>query len=514
MRNSKQNVIKMAFLFGIRDQGMKSAYKDDFDTVLRTNFEGITDIHELQQKYTHANILRRANYIKTSIINACYDNGRMGQSFAFTQHVERNFYLRECVTVIEEECVDLVPEPIFSTLKQYNNKDGLVTAYNQISRVIEAHARLALVELDVEMLDDLVYLFEAEELKSMSVLFSIAQEVEDNKSDYPYGLYFPTLKRDRGFKYLFANDYSFYVRVFQNGAYTPEKVDFMAQLDTPNGAPTLESFNPSNSFSLLSNYKCTQDADKGLDVVREPLQTSVIKEYTLFVDCDNIDFLKFLSFLLNPLSNIKGDIHLYIDQKSGNFWTCLKDILPLKTARFNGYTVVPRVFKRIKDEKSVVDSALSAGMMRYHLENPTKELLLVSSDSDFYGLLASMPVPVSVLVDRADTAMGYIEVLREEKVNLLDINAYTEQHLIDDVLEDVLKYLFIMNILNVPMLKWDVAESIASLKNTFRTDISITKVAHVVDSMKKGFDINISEGNILVKLNDGTQMTLSNTFDK
>lgn len=108
---------------------------------------------------------------------------------------------------------------------------------------------------------------------------------------------------------------------------------------------------------------------------------------TVIVDCENADPYKLYAMLtgLNRdalLDRVKKII-LYNDTHTSSAWKILN--------QFTDIPVEHYMTERIKAEKSLVDIQLAAGLCREHYENNTDAFILLSSDSDYWGVITSVP---------------------------------------------------------------------------------------------------------------------------
>ncbi|MGI6013052.1 MAG: hypothetical protein ACOX7K_02045 [Oscillospiraceae bacterium] len=108
---------------------------------------------------------------------------------------------------------------------------------------------------------------------------------------------------------------------------------------------------------------------------------------TVFVvDCENSDPYKLCSTLLNleadELEKV-SKIILYDDVHTASAWRILDRILDIPVE----HTLV----ERIKSSKSLVDTALSVGTCREFFLNHVDSFVIVSSDSDYWGLISNLP---------------------------------------------------------------------------------------------------------------------------
>ena len=106
----------------------------------------------------------------------------------------------------------------------------------------------------------------------------------------------------------------------------------------------------------------------------------------MVVDCENSDPYK-LYAALNHLDQYQlldkvSKIILYDDVHTGSGWGILE--------RFTKVPTEHLLIQRVKESKSLVDISLTAGICREFYQNDVDSFLLVSSDSDFWGLIASL----------------------------------------------------------------------------------------------------------------------------
>ena len=108
---------------------------------------------------------------------------------------------------------------------------------------------------------------------------------------------------------------------------------------------------------------------------------------TIVVDCENSDPFKLYAALRNLNKEALLDkIHkiiLYDDVHTTSAWGILE--------RFTGIPVEHKVIPRLKEQKSLVDISLAAGVCKEFYENRTDSFILLSSDSDYWGLISAMP---------------------------------------------------------------------------------------------------------------------------
>lgn len=106
----------------------------------------------------------------------------------------------------------------------------------------------------------------------------------------------------------------------------------------------------------------------------------------IVVDCENSDPYK-LSATLRRLNRTYTDkitsIILFDDVHTATAWSILE--------KFTSIPVEHILIERIKQNKSLVDIRLTARACQEYYENKADSFIIVSSDSDYWGLISSLP---------------------------------------------------------------------------------------------------------------------------
>lgn len=110
------------------------------------------------------------------------------------------------------------------------------------------------------------------------------------------------------------------------------------------------------------------------------------EQVVVVVDCENSDPYK-LSATLRRLNREYLDkiktIILFDDVHTASAWSILE--------KFTSIPVEHITIERIKQNKSLVDIKLTARACQEHYENKIDSFIIVSSDSDYWGLISSLP---------------------------------------------------------------------------------------------------------------------------
>lgn len=134
-------------------------------------------------------------------------------------------------------------------------------------------------------------------------------------------------------------------------------------------------------FTDFTKYKDAHSETKNniYDFIDRSYKTAIA------VDCENSDVYKLYSILKNlnqdELSKIEK-IVLYDDYHTTSGWDWLEKFtkIPIEHIEVN----------RVTDQKSLVDIKMTAGVCTDYYENNITSFILVSSDSDYWGLISTL----------------------------------------------------------------------------------------------------------------------------
>lgn len=134
-------------------------------------------------------------------------------------------------------------------------------------------------------------------------------------------------------------------------------------------------------FTDFTKYKDAHSETKNniYDFIDRSYKTAIA------VDCENSDVYKLYSVLKNlnqdELSKIEKKV-LYDDYHTTSGWDWLEKFtkIPIEHIEVN----------RVTDQKSLVDIKMTAGVCTDYYENNITSFILVSSDSDYWGLISTL----------------------------------------------------------------------------------------------------------------------------
>ena len=158
-------------------------------------------------------------------------------------------------------------------------------------------------------------------------------------------------------------------------------------------APVYILLNDKKFVTLL--YRWNNDEFQNLSFVSDVSDRTKANIYTFIensdkcvfiVDCENSDVYKLYATLRNldqsELDKIER-IYLYDDHHTTVGWQWLD--------KFTEIPVEHILIDRVTERKSLVDIVMTAGVCQSHFAEGIDSFILVSSDSDFWGLITSLP---------------------------------------------------------------------------------------------------------------------------
>ena len=149
------------------------------------------------------------------------------------------------------------------------------------------------------------------------------------------------------------------------------------------------------------------------------------KQIDVVVDCENSDPFKLCAVLRN-IRTISGEhfakinkIILFDDPHTIEAWKFLQNYIKIP--------VEHEIVERVNDYKSLVDIRMTAGTCKEHYQNHIDGFLLVSSDSDFWGLISSLPTAgFFVLIERQKTGVALKDALSTAAIPYCFIDDFTD----------------------------------------------------------------------------------------
>ena len=267
-----------------------------------------------------------------------------------------------------------------------------------------------------------------------------------NKECYPFFCYvnWRYLDVERG-KSLF-NDFIFMSNLYEDNKDSFEK-------------PELVCTNSDESNTRIANFLIDSDTE-------------------VIIDCENANPFFIYSFLQN-ISDENYDkiskIILFNDVNASSAWTTLA-----KT--FDDIEFEEVLCERVVERKSLVDAKLITRTVKEYYVNNIKSFILVSSDSDFYGMIEELSDANFMLVmERKQTSFNMIETAESNGISYI----YSEDYPYSDA------YDFMKTVINADLRKAITEHFTPFCVSSKIDEISRDAFADLSDSEKESIMKNI-----------------------
>lgn len=235
-----------------------------------------------------------------------------------------------------------------------------------------------------------------------------------------------------------------------------------------------------------------EDTKMVMDVTadeRDNLTTfmSAHKNICVVVDCENSNPY----LLCDALNNIKAHhpdisesikkVILFDDNNTVDAWRWISGYLKFPTEHV--------LVERINEHKSLVDQRITARVQQEYYENSMTGFLLVSSDSDYWGLIAYSKADFLVLAEREKTGSCFTDALKDAKVNysFLEDFASTDSKFKEGALAEMVN-----NYLS-ERISLDINEMFNHIFSGSRMPVTAKEQNMMVEKMLKKLHLNIGK---------------------
>lgn len=195
------------------------------------------------------------------------------------------------------------------------------------------------------------------------------------------------------------------------------------------------NWEPRNVGNLLQNdetllrelYRSQTRSDEFEDMFEKGLSCDLISCFinesdktTIVVDCENADIFKFYEMIKSVNTEKISKIMLFDGTKTMNAWKVFGKYIDIQIEYLSG--------TRVSEYKSLVDIQLTAGVCKEHYENHVDSFILVSSDSDYWGLISTLKSARFLTVwEESKTSSQILELMDETGIVNTSIDKYCGQ---------------------------------------------------------------------------------------
>jgi len=333
-KRTKEIVSDIAYLIGVK----KSIFENEHEPMQLENYEKL-------EKNTHAKIIRELCRLRTAIEqNYKYIHTKMVHDFCTLMRMPEYVPVDAIMFLANENIIIVKP-------KFRQPTDYIMEINRQICDRINNCRELFPIWLNWQYVRDLFIMPDGLTLQGTK---ASAELFYANKQKYPYQVYINWKPDDHG--NILFHDKKFLTLLYQ-------------QHD--------------DVFSDISRVTDADDEVKGN--IYEFLGSS--NRAVLVVDCENCDPYK----LIATIGNLDRDqldkiakIILYNDCHASSAWGMFEYYA-------KNITVEHIMTVRVKEEKSLVDIKLTTGVCKEFYANQVDSFIIASSDSDYWGLIESLP---------------------------------------------------------------------------------------------------------------------------
>ena len=243
-------------------------------------------------------------------------------------------------------------------------------------------------------------------------------------------------------------------------------------------------------FEDRSKYRDATDETKNsiYDFVKDSGRTAIA------VDCENSDVYKLYGVLKNLDSDELAKIEkiiLYDDEHTSPGWDHL--------GKFTQIPVEHIEVERVTDRKSLVDIKMTAGVCQNYYENSIDSFIIVSSDSDFWGLISSLPkARFIVMYEYEHCGQALKNALKEHDIYYCSIDDFCSGNT-----EDLKKAVLFDNLeQHIPdLLQWNGKELANHIHVEARIDATDKEILRFYEKYVKTLRLKYdSDGNVSVMI--------------
>lgn len=218
------------------------------------------------------------------------------------------------------------------------------------------------------------------------------------------------------------------------------------------------------------------------------------KKTVLAVDCENSDVYKLYSMLKNlkrtEIEKIEK-IMLYDDKNTSNGWDFLEKVIDIPVEHIE--------VERLVDHKSLVDFRVTAGICREFYKNGVSSFILLSSDSDYWGLISSLPeAEFLVVIENIKCGQAIKDALDSHGIYYCSLDDFCTGN-IDELKRDIL--LNELKPMLPEILSYNGKELANKIYEQVRIEASENEIMNFYNKYIKTLKLAIDEnGNFSIKL--------------
>lgn len=405
-KGSKSYAFMALYLMGIEKHVLEKDFMEDYA------YSGaLTILDDVKD----AKIIRYASRIRQKIYRNYAQYRSVRNSLEFDELVAR-FFSDEYV-YLKEHGIDLG--------KSFRSDMTIVPVINTITTEISKRIKGVLKALKfryTDLVEQVFYMYDVTDV----TLDKYIKSAKSHQSKFPYMLFITRFGRLGTYlSFLFQNDKNFVLGCHK----LSDKSYLMSNLD----------LTPFDWSSLEAEV-----------TVRLPITRSS----QFYVDCDNVNYFSFIGLLealkLTSKPTDKHTFNLYIDEVANKLWSVTTHLEhPL-------FDIKIVEVDRVKDQKSLVDIVMVAHIAQNSTLSNALDQVIVSSDSDFLGVIKAGVQVATVLYEQESVNTTYLGNLKQNRVTAFNIGSLATPEFIQKHENRIITQFLLEYLNTAPVTDWTV----------------------------------------------------------
>lgn len=523
----KTNAFKLCYVLGVTDTVLRKGYEEEYIASGYTEkLKVIEGVEYLRALCKIRQILFR-NYTSYNTHNGNY-----------------SLSVKSVSGIIIDEYIGILKDNDFDLYKHIDI-NSVCGTINELSKRINGLAYRVLDNLGVVHKEYVGVIFKYPEFDVKSIV-SYLNKIK-SKDNYPHGVVvFNTAKIEEHLGFMLFNDRNLYMSCHNlKGAYydyendtelwdsynitednkesevslryetEPDDMEKVPLFDGKSlkvleGLANLTESNKvdsSRTTTVSSELCATYNTNSDKNYKEHTVENLLDRTYRLthvYVDCDNIEYFKFLA-LLDLLSEADAEfsVKLFKDTKSSTLW----DDIPIKADNVKLETIN---VDRLIGLKSMVDMAITTTICKDVYTKGISSIYLVSSDSDFLGLVKGVEIKeLGIIYNKDKTNSEYLDLLANlDNTSVADLDRLNTKKVSKIYRDYSIKLMFIKHIQSVPLNKWThddcVNYILCSLNNACIGEIAVDDIASTVNMLKESVKITFGANGCEISIDEMT----------
>lgn len=423
------------YLMGLERHVLEKEFFEDY-----TYSCGLTSLESVKD----AKLIRYASRIRQKVYRN-YDQHRSATDFV--QLAEE--YFKTEFDYLKEQGVDLG--------QSFRESNSIVSVVNALTHVISTKLPEVLYELNfphIECVESAFYMFHVTD-KSLD---KYVKTMQPYRLKFPYKLFITRHQR---------------LKTYLSSFFGSDKIFFI-------GCHNLSEMQYNETIMQYTNFEWNSISKDELPKL--PIHGSS----HFYVDCDNVGYFTFIGLLESLKQTSKPyDKHifnLYVDDATSPLWKVTSH-LEHPLFQFDIIEV-----ERVKAMKSVVDIVMVSHISQNSMKEDSLPPIVVSSDSDYIGLLHAGVTLGGVLYEARNTNNDYITQLKKQRVNHFNIGSLSNEKFRQLHENNIIRQIVLDTLPLIPMVDWTVEHL---------TDVVLSKQAGLMD-----FEMGLLEHNVVYQVNN------------